>query len=818
MNSHIVGLGSAGVKGKYRGVVHGTRPVPSEILQLVDQGLSPTQALKKLQKTPGSFEDLWDTIGDGSFLNPHRYQLKHPELVAQDVESANKYTKRGINYIMYFSSIKTVSPDTVHSDITYNNKTNPFAAFFCGGPIDPTYDGDERPNWDASDGQYYLPLAPGNTTPGEGRRSTLSTDTTGPDLHRVETRYPTTDPYRELEFTFFAEATVPTYASGDITVDSTTPPADGVYLTLDDGINPPVELEFDTGGTTYYNESTGRYLIDISGSPTDADVRDAIIAAANRAAYNQPFYMVATNGGAAIVTLTHTTGGAIGHTTVTSSVALGGSWSLPTLSGGTANEAGDNGYMDNFPICRVGMAEGVDCGYSETENRVGIDSVLGLAPTFQGIGSKQYEHEFLDPQQGAVGSITALHHYTGTETITSVAQDGYVARSGATDPSGEQTAVQIDTTIGADGANQIVAATRQITLPLAVTALGSTGGFKNDVHKRKILEIQNSTLGNDGEYTIKRVVSPVTVEVYEAPNSDETGTVTGLLWETYYGKNAFDGRVLNQGRVEQVATDPDDPGEIILGEKWVSDDSAGPHVIGRVWQTAKQVTGIRIIGPAGTNKYFYPDDFVIQYLDPTANGGDPRPGTDADWLNASTLADQATNIYNGGAYGYEFTFTVPVATKGIRLASLLAYDSTRRVEIGQLMIYTDDTTSVTLVDGVNDRLRLATDGVPNYRNFDLGDFTGTVAALVDRINAVVRGYELEAVQSTFGFLWLRGTVAGGKSFVDVAAIGDSTANADLGLPSTATQVQGILQQIRKLPNDALTLMYRANISGDLPQL
>jgi hypothetical protein len=806
--SGISGAGKTMIKGEFHLIKHDTTKI---------KGTGPGGSV--------TFHDLWETVGDGSPKNPFRHRAKAPEIVeavTQDVKAPNKCLQRVLNWFMYSMTKSGYGGVNYNYGITYNATTQPINAFALLTKKTASFlDGDERVEFTESNGQYDVLVPPYADVIAEGRRSILISTTSGPGLRRVESRYPQTDPHREVEYTFFAEAhTSPGYASGDVTVDAANKPADATYIIVRDGINTDLNVEFDTAGGMYYNPATDRYLIDISGAITNDQLRDRMIIVLNLAFLNKGFYLVASSGGSGKVRLTHTAGGAIGNKAVGNSGWMPlGSWALPTLSAGSARETTD-AYVDNFPMRAIALAEGVACGNGEAANRVAVRAIIGPAPTFTGICDRTYQHEFQIPDQTGVGDTEVMHKYAAGETITAIGLAGYVARSTGAEPTGEQASVQVDSSITTDAANDINAATQRIFLPMAVTALSATGGFKSSAHVRKTIEILASGAGNNGLYTIKRVISPVEIEVYEAPVAPETGTFNAVVWTTYYGKNAFDGRVINQGRIEVVAADPDIPGDIVLGEKWVSDNNAGPHVIGRVWTAAKTISGIRIIGPAGTNKNFYPEAFTIQYLNPAANGGDPRPGTDSDWTNVGGTAvysSQSSNIYDNGAYGYEYTFT-SVSTKGIRLSSLTALSNTQRVEIGEMFIFGPGPT-ITLVAGVDDTIKFSVDNTVSWRTVSVGAFgpSSSFTSLVDKLNAYLRGYQVEFTRNTFGYLWFRGTVAGSKSKLDIAAVADSTINTVLGLPALATQKIGITQEVRKLPTEALTIIYRINISGDLSQ-
>jgi hypothetical protein len=76
-------------------------------------------------------------------------------------------------------------------------------------------------------------------------------------------------------------------------------------------------------------------------------------------------------------------------------------------------------YIDDYPIKTIGLAEGVNCGSGESENRVGIRSNVGTGPTFFGVSDRVYQHE---------GGAT--HRYITGETLGSVGLDGYFVNEG----------------------------------------------------------------------------------------------------------------------------------------------------------------------------------------------------------------------------------------------------------------------------------------------------------------------------------------------------------------------------------------------------
>lgn len=745
-----------------------------------------------------TFDDLWQrTPGpDGA----GELKSLHPERVTLDQVSKNKILKRGLAYILYRSLSGHPTVGTL-SDITFDPTDRPFEAFFCAAdePIDGKL-ADKRVEWNESDGQFdaAIPVNKGNA--GTGKRATLVTsDEGGTDLKRTAVAYPTTNPYREVEYTLFAQATAGiTYSSGSITVDSGNLPADGKTFTLDDGINTPVVFEFRATGSV----SPGNVLVDTSGSPTNATLRDRIIDAVNGEANR--LNITASNAGAATVGLTHTTGGAIGDQTIGDDFLPLGTWAKVNLTGGSAAETGDR-QIDNLPIKSVGLAAGSACGDGEAESQVGVRSVIGLAPTIQGYSDRIYEHEG-----------TGLHKYVATEKVVTYG-DGYFASS-----------VEEETirAISADGAFDAITATdNSITMKNGAFTSADLG---------KALDIAGSA-SNNNRHTIATVVNRYKVIVAESITVPEGGGFTGTVISANGGEHGFDGNIAGEAA----------NGLVDLGDKWRSADNTGPHDLARVWATSKAIHGVRIIHPAGVPKNNCVHTFKIQKLATISQGNgsgpaaedDLEPANDNHWIDVGAEVDfsvsgQANNIFDGGERGYEFLFNIPTTTRGIRLTNAQAFSATLAVEVGEFMIF-GERGAITFTDGVDDALRLATDGVPSggspgpegsYKTFSMGDLTTTgdvsqedMQAVADWINKQVRGFELEAIRSEFGFLWIRATVAGDNAQLDLDSLANgSTAMQKLGMGTAVVQRDGTTQTVLKLPADAMTILYRVNLSGDLP--
>lgn len=481
-----------------------------------------------------------------------------------------------------------------------------------------------------------------------------------------------------------------------------------------------------------------------------------------------------------------------------------------------AVETGADG-LDNFPIMAVGLAYGVACGDGEANSQIGIRAICGKPPTFQGVCGANYVHE--GQQQGE--DLVAKAYALDDDEFGEVAGDpGYIQ-------DGELPEVQIDSTTTSGGAGDtIVATTRIITLANAATALSTTSGFDADAHTRKVLRIAGSgTAGNNRDYTIQEVLSPTSIKVFESPAADDAGSVnafTGSVYTSYAGHNAFDGRVLNYGRVETTDTGTypvpnDTPGTIETGEIWASPDTGVTHTIGRIFaSTVTDLVGIRIMIPNDVNINYVPNNFTIQILDPAANGGNPRPGYNADWVTVSSGAktSQGQTIYDAGVYGVEYTFTA-LDARGIRLTGIQAYDNSGKAEVAELYAYAWQTQNFQC-SGKN--LRLKHDNADAYvqHEIDAIPSTTSVSDLVDPLNKALRGYQLEAVFSTFRHLWIRSTVAGDNSELWLDAEGASGLASLIGLPTVETERRGITEPITKAPGDAMTIIYRVYLTGNVP--
>lgn len=755
------------------------------------------------------FEDLFE-------ITPNGYRPKDPARVTTDVTSKNKWLKRGIAYMLH-RTISSHGGTYVISDISANPTYNPFDALILVADKwnsqppsgSPDFKGDARVSWGESDGaaNAVIPSADNPSTPrspaGQGRRG-LDLDTTTGILKRVSAGYVSTNPYREIEYVVYAqpndESTVK--AAGTITVVAAASLADGEWFELSDGVNPNRRFEFDMSSPGAF--TLGNYRIALVGTETADQVRDLIILAINSQA-NDQLLMDAASGGSGIVALTHRTGGYIGNVAAPADGVANAGFVVSSMVGGTGVERDDN-EVDNLAIKGIGLAYGVDCGASEVSSYWGIRSIIGLAPTLQGLSDRGYLHEG-----------KSLHKYIAGQTVAGIGLAGYVESDAAT-----QVAIDSITTNVGDSISSGL-----ITMLNAVDDSASGQGFLASDHFRKALLITGGV--NTGKrFTIKKIVAPTQIRVWESITDDVAGFSAQIV-EDYIGMNAFDGRVENEGLVNASTDDHDEKGTVQHGEKWAAATiGSDPEYawVGRVWTTATKVRGVRVCIPPNCPLEAVPNRFIFQYLD-SGKGDEPAdyPIASGDWTTFTdgdfSATDQADALINAGIYGVEYLFpdTLP-ETKAVRIVGIRASDVAVPPQLGAFMIFTDwdpAGVGIAMTAGTDDRLDLAVDGIPNYKQFNLGSVLATqdMQDYVDAINIQVRGWQLEAIRSRFGFLWVRGTVAGNYSLVDIQNP-SGACNSKLGLPTSPEQKAGITQVIRKLPPDALTIIYRSAISGDLP--
>jgi hypothetical protein len=401
--------------------------------------------------------------------------------------------------------------------------------------------------------------------------------------------------------------------------------------------------------------------------------------------------------------------------------------------------------------------------------------------------------------------------------------DGYVQSSAAAD------AYLADFT----GSITVDTVNKRITVDSTELDIDEHIGFRADLHERKWIKLVGGGYGPDGiAMRIKRVISNRQVEVFPTPGGepDSDDATDGYLMEKYDATHAFDSSVEWEGVVKADAARSDTPGQLILGEKWVSADNSNLKILGRIFKWnggsgAKVVTGIRIVGAPGVSKDFYIDEFTVQYLDTVTYGSGATPSNDTHWVSinigAETLkTSQADNIYGGGQYGYEYIFDTPTpACGGIRITNVKAFDDTRKAEVGMMAIFTDGT-SIDMSSGAV--LRLSKDGGTNWIPFDIEAVGPTIdyTEVEDAINREVVGFEYEAVRSELGYLWIRRTVAGDNSDLDLdSEDNESTASTACGFTSSSSETRhedGVTQEVTKLTKDALTIIYRFVMDGDIP--
>jgi hypothetical protein len=764
------------------------------------------------------FEELFERRG--GVLVP-----RDSGLVLRDVTTRNKITLRGLAWQSYLSIIGHSSPssDAMPTDITFGHDRNPFRAFIILADTPksaPTHPGDARPLWDESNTERDSKIPDGlqPNTPFEGKRGILLDQLTDGDyLRRVSSGYIDKTPYREYEFVVFARATqTHTKASSSLTVTAYASLANTNTFILNDGINPAVTFEFDTD-VSPGSITQGRARVNINGISSDDDARDAIIAAIN--SIGDLLHISASIGGAGQVDLEHSVGGTLGNQTIDITGTPSGLSKSGDMTGGTGAEGADasdgNKEIDNLPIKAFAFAYGVECGgTAENESTVGLRAVLGAVPTIQGMRDRGYIHEICTFAGDGSGSIvTPMKDYTGLSDA--VTDNGYIASTEAT----EEVVADCDATP--------TIASNHVTIPSAEWDLPETLGFRAGVHERLWLKFTGGTY--DGQYhKIKRVVDNREVETFSTLTANDASSVD--IIRRFIGAEAFDGYVENEGLVAQKADSSDPIATVILGQKWKS-QTAGSHFFGRVFSTAQDVKGIRIIFPAGVNKDYVPNKFKIQTLD---NGGLERPGEPTDWedLPASehnylTANFQGDAIYAAGKYGVEYRFTTPVNTKGVKLTSIECYDAASHCEIAELMVHEESAAWVTAneITLSSDWLKFSVDGGSNWQWLQIPDVATTIdySLLADAFNAALSGYEVEVIRSEFGYLWLRGTVAGDNSDLDVDdedAADSSTCLVKTGWApntSTAPSSTGVTQQITKRTVDPMTFIIRMNVSSDHPQ-
>jgi len=765
--------------------------------------------------------DMGDVSFDGLFENiDGRWSPRRGVEVVEDRSVKNKWTKRGLSSLMNRAFLGQNTGNHVPSAIDASTATkNPFLAFFMAAD-DGSIVSDQKVSWSESDGASDTKIPSHPSVAGKGRRSILLSDTTGPGIKRNSIAYVSTNPYREIEYVFFAQANTPTYATGSVTVVAGSSMVDGETFTLDDGINPAITFEFDSNGSVSAWDGDPSNHVPVSFASGDADtvIRDAVIEAINQIV-DSSLFVTSAAGSGGIVNLTHDTGGAIGAIAIATSASP--AFSVSGMSGGGALEGATGGddEVDNLLMKSVGLAAGVSCSNGQTDNQVGIRSVLGTMPVIPGYGDRIYNHEG-----------TSLHKYISGETLGSVASDGYVVGD-----SSVTTGELADTvrTIAVDGSDTITASNDELYCKNGDFSSGDTG---------RTVTIAGS-VSNDGDHEIQTVITKRRVVLATNITVNETGSWgSTTIKDMNLGSYGFDGDV--EGELTTGVVD--------LGRNFKSVASTSTHVLGRVWNTApsNQIAGIRVIGDMSAPLGNFPEDFTVQYLDAQQVGGPGSKGSlnpydNSHWTTIdSAISGRGNAIHSGDNRGLEILFTSPPPQAdvfGIRLSSMKSVDgssgSSSSVIISEFMIF-GERGVITLTQGVNDKMSIALDGSPTsggtpgsvgstFRTFDLGGVVTTGSAsngdmqeIADAINAQVLGYGIEAERSDLGFLVLRGTAAGSKSQMDLDSdsnLSGKSCNAVLGFQSTAgtqTQAAGNTVPIQKMPGEALTIIYRAEISGD----
>lgn len=806
----------------------------------------------KVDLAPGKAadaEDFWKfengeiVLGEDGFPVPTDYSH-----ITNVVQVRNKFLRRGLSNIL-FRALQGHPGGTYYPpEMTSEQYRNPFKALFVAADA-PGKPADARVDWNESDGVSDNNMGVNTGVAGQGRRALLNTGTTGPGLKKVSHTLPTSSPYREIEFVYFAQANVPDYATGQVVVQSGATMADGATIELDDGIHPALTFEFDSNASVaeWDGDTSNNIPIVFAGGDTQAQVRDATVDKINEIleivdlVNGNVLLITAAAGSGGDVDLTHDGGGEIGNTTITVSGA-GLAKTDFTGGGGGATEllddAGAGAGVDNLQIKTLGMSYGILCGSGEADSQIGIRAVSGLPAQIQGFSDRIYQHE----GTGANPSLRAnsLHKYVTGETLGGVGSDGYVVNDSIdTSSTTEETAVT-DRTIAVNAADLITAADDSVYL--------KNGDMTKADEGRTMTFVGNAN--NPGDFYIQQVITHKRAIIIpgrgaSAISSNDSGAWTSTtIQDLHYGSHAFDGDVLNEGV----------NGVMEPGQSYRSNNAVGPHIIGRIWQNPLDITGLRIIGAAGVPKDNYPDLFTLQYLDvDKATASTLEPYNDNHWTTIdSPVTDQAGSIFDGAEHGHEILFTTPPPAGkcyGIRLKDTQGFDVNVAIEVAELLCFTTRGV-ISLAGGTNDILSVATDAVPTgpdtpnaspgtYRNFEVGTLATTGVAsnedmqqVVDEINRahlenaptniIMRGFELEASRSELGFLWIRTTVAGFQVQLDLDSddnTGNKSCNAELGFQtsdSTVTQKVGVTQPFMKLPEQAMTIIYRANISGDLP--
>lgn len=154
--------------------------------------------------------------------------------------------------------------------------------------------------------------------------------------------------------TILTDVTVPTgvAATGSMTTVTGANLVDTETFTLDDGVNPPVVFEFDSGGGI-----TGDVAVTFTGGDTADQVRDAVIAAVD--GVGATLLIDASDGGAATVTFTADRQGTAANQTITETVAATG-FAVTGMTGGAGdlvvlNDAAGETPTDTAAVDATGL-------------------------------------------------------------------------------------------------------------------------------------------------------------------------------------------------------------------------------------------------------------------------------------------------------------------------------------------------------------------------------------------------------------------------------------------------------------------------------
>ena len=472
-----------------------------------------------------------------------------------------------------------------------------------------------------------------------------------------------------------------------------------------------------------------------------------------------------------------------------------------------AVETGDNG-LDNFVAKGYGFAYGLACGHNEASSQLAIRSILGLQPTLQGEREREYFHEnYVYSASGGAsegdGSVTALHKYAPTEDVGTYGE-GYVS---SYDPADSVIATYASVNLN------FTAGTKRIQVT------GASFDTLTSDKERKTLTV-SGTVNNNKDFTIKRVVDADEVEVFETVVTEGPVSATAVLKTRNTGDKCFDGRVENEGLFKKNTYDDDSKGDIIQGEKWMSQDADIDHHIGRIWASAKTVRKVRIVLPAGSNRDYCPNKFYLQTLNQYHEGttDPPWPEYNNDWTTRvdKSAGGEASNIFSGEEYGYEYDLGADYSTQGIRLSVMRAEVTTGKAEIAEIYIRGDlNTIDIAAPDNI---LKYSLDGGSTWKTKTIAPTSMTTGMedIADAINSAIYGFGAEAVVTSFGYLLLRGTMAGDNSTFEVESEGSgSTINSDIGLPSAGADDTGETQPFTKAPENAVTFIYTSKLSGNL---